>query len=472
MKLSPHAGRYLLLVAVLFSGIYGLQILVDIARPRVTFDRPVVGILSPAWPDSMRIVFWAVLGSWLLVALVLGVLAVLSRLRHGQPPLSPNVRQLIVAVILLLPFTLGTVDTVTAAPMVLLICLPSTAFGLWAVRRFQRYRKLPAGLLLAVFGWGALIAVGFGGANNLWVLAYGGQYVMGLGGVTDVMQIQQFVDTWGFASAGTFEELGKGAGVALAYLVFRRHIDDVVSGVVLGSAAGLGFNLVESVEYIAAESGPFQYWIRQSVGLLAAHVAFTALIGAAFGVARQLHSAGDRARIIAAAYLGAAGGHFASNVLLAWWGQAQPRAFTVHPAVQQLLVQPLTMAVLQGPLVVAYLLVLRHGLRAQNAGLRAALEAEAGTGAGAVLPAEVPILLSPGRRLRLQLGMLRRHGYPAVRALARLQDAQYDLGTRRWHEERGDEPAGPPAEELRRRVRTARLELAHRLFATRAEVPA
>src|SRR6266498_1122069 len=448
---QPRQLRYLLLIAVTGTLLYGVQLLIDVARPMADFVEPVVGLLGAAWPTQVKVTFWAVVSSWLLVLAGWGLAVRWYRDRSTLTVLT--------VVVLLLPFTFSPAFTVFGHPATLLICLPSTAFGLWLVRRMQRYRRMPLALPLAVFGWGAFVGVGFGGSMNLWVFDYAPRYLLGQGG--DLVRIAHEVYTGTVASAGVFEELGKGAGVAVAYLLFRRHVDDVVSGIVLGASAGLGFNLVETVEYISAAQGggaETQYWLRQSVGLMAAHTAFTAIIGAGFGVASQLRERRLRLITIGCGYLCGAGAHFANDVLLPWLNQLERTWLNPGPIVDVLVGQPLVLLILQGPLVVAYLLLLRRGLRSQVAVLADRLRAEAATGNGAVIDPEIPILLKPAARFRFKVTALRRYGPAPYRTLSRLHAAQYELAMQRGHR----------ADELRERIHQLRAEL--RAAVTAAEV--
>jgi hypothetical protein len=164
---------------------------------------------------------------------------------------------------------------------------------------------------------------------------------------------------------------------------------------------------------------------------------------------------------IACGFVGAAGAHFANDTLLAWYTEVHGGWFKVSQAVDVLVMQPLTLVVLQGPFVVLYLLLLRRGLRGQGAGLAAGLRGEVATGLGAVTDAEVPVLLDPGRRLWLGITTLRRYGWAAYRALGRLQAAQFELGMLRWHRARGEAgEAAPDEEALRVLVGRRRAELA------------
>jgi hypothetical protein len=317
----------------------------------------------------------------------------------------------------------------------------------------QRYRRMPVPLLPGVFTWGGLIGAGFGGANNIWVMDYSIGY---LPVSMNLLKTMHAAYSWTFLSAGTTEELGKGAGVAVAYLLFRRHFDNVVSGIVLGAAAGLGFNFCESVEYMSNAGGlnaGYQYFARQSVGLMAAHTAFSAAVGAGFGIARQLGDARRRRIAVACGYAAAAAGHFANDATLRWFGE---HPWAKHPGqwLQVGLITPGQLLVLQGPLVLLYVWLLRSGLRDQRAALGVELTAEARSGHGAVTPREVPALLNPARRLRLRVDALRRGGgLEGYRALGRLYAAQLDLGMQRWHRSRGEsDPWALQEPDLRRRV--------------------
>jgi RsiW-degrading membrane proteinase PrsW (M82 family) len=444
-----RGSRPLLAVAGLFSGLYATQMLIDITRPRRDPREPLIGILGP-YPASVKVTFWLLVTGWLVA---IGIL-VCWRVRGGPPIL-----RLVMAAALLLPFTASPVSLLYGHPVALLACLPTTGLALLGVYRLQRLRRVPLRPLFAVFCWGALFATGFGAAMNIWTLDYGTAY---FGGGTDPLQPLRTMHnayTATFASAGLFEELGKGTGILLAYLLFRRYFDGVVAGVVLGAAAGLGFNLVESVEYITAANGAsagFQFWGRQSVGIMAAHTAFSAVLGAAFGVARRLDDPRLRRIAIGCGYLGSAGTHFANDALLRWWGHAEPRGWSAHPTLDMLLVTPLVLAVLQGPFVVLYLLLLRLGLRRDGHALAHVMRVEADTGAGALTEPEIPVLLTPATRLWLHVTMFRRYGWAGYRAMSRLHTAQYDLAARLAH---GPDD-GPAESTLRGAVLARRQRLA------------
>lgn len=444
--------RYPLIVALVMSGMYAVQIHVDLARPRLDPSEPLLRLFGDRYPAVFNVVSGLILASW-LTALGLAVAAAVFRERR-------TALQWAAAIVLLTPFSVPAVVVVLTNPWVTLLCLPSTAFALWLIARMQRFRRLPGWLVLAVFAWGAIIATGFGGTMNDWAMRSSIAYLFDAG---NPLQGIGNAYTTAFLGGALFEEAGKGAAVLLAYLCLRHHIDSVVSGIVLGATVGLGFNLTETVLYMAASDGALHYWGRQSVGLMAAHTVFSAVVGAGFGAARQLTDPRLRRLVIGAGFLSASGGHFASNVLFSWVGQQQrgDGLLAFDPAINVLIVLPMTLLVLQGPLLIICFMLFRRGTRAEATGFGSALWAEHATGSGAVTEIEVPILCAPGKRRWLRIKLLRSYGLDAYQAVRRLQAAQFDLAALRWHQARG-EPGEQPSsiDELRGRIRRHRAELA------------
>ncbi|MER6357446.1 PrsW family glutamic-type intramembrane protease [Streptomyces sp. NPDC001634] len=255
--------------------------------------------------------------------------------------------------------------------------------------------------------------------------------------------------------------IGKGAGVALIFLLRRRYFDSVVSGIVIGAATGIGFNFTESIEYTNAMNGAnagFQYRARQSAGLMAAHTAFTAVTGAGFGIARQLSSRARQTAVIAIGPLTAASAHFCNNAVMGYLSRRPPEWFPDSEAFTVLVVLPAELLLLQGPLVVLYVLLLRRGLRSQACGLAMALRTLPASARDAITADEAAALLSPARRFGLKVDALRaqetrRQGISAYRRLACLHAAQLDLATERWHGLRGEqEPGAPDEDALRTRI--------------------
>ncbi len=441
----------LLQVLAVLNGIYALHVLADLVSPHLEGD-PAIGIFGDLWPAILRAVFWAAIVGWVIAG---GVL-----LRARLSGAVGALEQWIASGALTLPFVVYTAGIVGPHPGTLLLCVPSTAFGLWTAVRFQRWRRLPLRLVLACFAWGAVIASGFAAACNTLLMEYLIDYVGGI----DLIKTNHDVYFGVFISAGFGEELGKGCAIFLVYLLFRSRFDGPVSGIVLGAAVGLGFNLSETVEYMTHQGGSsYQYFVRQSVGLMAAHTAFSALLGAAFGVAALLPERRARILAIACGYLGAAGSHFMNNVIFTALTRGDIEfPWKPGPALALLVVTPLQLALLQGPVIVLYLLLLRQGVRGQGNRLRGRIQEESLLPHGAISERELPVLLEPRKRAWLRLTTLRRYGWSAYRALGQLQAAQYEVAALR-----DDRPA--EAEEQRARVRRFRSDLRAATPAVRPE---
>ncbi|TCO61998.1 PrsW family glutamic-type intramembrane protease [Actinocrispum wychmicini] len=461
--------RTVLLIAVTLSAVYAVQIVIDMCRPRYPEElaHAWVGWLNPwlrfAGPEPA--VLWYQVSFWCYLVSLPAALAIwlASRRTAGDP----RKWQALAAGVLLLPYPVWVLDTVFGHFLLILLCLPSTAYALWLVHRMQRYGRMPVRLLVSVAGAGVLVGGGFGGSMQQWWQDYGSNFLTAqtISSVGEqnspqeillhMAQLKPEITAGGVLFAGVFEEVGKAAGIAIVYLLLRRHVHNVVSGIVLGAASGIGFNLSEAAAYMAQSpaTDSTQYFLRQSLGLLAAHMAFTAAIGAGFGIARQMPDRRSRWLAISSGFAVGIGGHIANDVFITTWSLNETKWFSPSPIVHTLVLTPLAFLLFQGPMVLLYLVLLRRGLRDQAAGLAVELADEAELGFGAVTPDEVPVLLRPMRRFYLQLKALRHAGPTSYLRLGRLYDAQLQLGLARWHRSRGEQdPFAPDVRILRDRV--------------------
>jgi len=328
-----------------------------------------------------------------------------------------------------------------------LACLPTTAFGLFVVRRMDRNHKEPWRLVLVAAAWGAIVATSLVvWGETIWEQSAQRALVPGPG-----------LDTSLAFMAGILEELAKGTAVLLLFLIMRDEFDDVVDGIVYGAAIGLGFNFLESISYMTnlysvfqAEGFGFaaaaiQWYGRQVLGLFFGHATYTAYIGAGVGVARQLPNARQKIFAIVAGFIIAIAGHFSWDA----WATFFPVDNTLFGLVEI----HLRTLVMTGPFTAGLIALLLFGIRYEGANLLDQLRKEAATGQGAILPEEVPILASPWQRLRHRLQAFSRAGFPGYLRLSRLQTAQLDLAMERWHRERQEIDSPLEAEhQLRRHV--------------------
>jgi RsiW-degrading membrane proteinase PrsW (M82 family) len=322
------------------------------------------------------------------------------------------------------------------AALCALACLPTTAFGLFVVRRLDRNEKEPWRLVLVAFAWGAIVATSMViWGESLWTAVAERTLVPGPG-----------LDASSAFSAGLLEELAKGVAVLLLFLVMRNEFDDVVDGIVYGAAVGLGFNFMESIAYmtnlyaifnpdgVGGYAAGFQWYARQVLGLFFGHATYTALIGAGIGIARQLPRPREKLIAIASGFLIAIAAHFSWDAWLAF--------FPIESSALGLVEIHLRTLIMTGPFTAAVVALLLSGIQFEGRALAEQFRKEAAEGTGAILPSEVAILSSPWRRLSERMRALRQGGWRAYLALSRLQTAQLDLAMERWHRERReiDEP--------------------------------
>lgn len=328
-----------------------------------------------------------------------------------------------------------------------LTCVPTTAFGLLVVRRLDRNEKEPWRLVLVATAWGAIVSTSLVvWGEGLWDAIFTASLVPG-----------PAADASTAYSAGIFEELAKGTAVLLLYLVMRNEFDDVVDGIVYGAAVGFGFNFMESIAYmthvyaaLSPEGYGFQWaaaqwYFRQVVGLFLGHATYTALIGAGIGVARQLPHLRQRVLVIAGGFLAAIASHFA-------WDAWQAFVLTVSTPFALVLLHARYLFMV-GPFTAVLLVLLAMGLQIEGTALARQLREEAAAGAGAVLPDEVAVLMSPWQRFRARMAAFGGGGPLAYWRTGRLQTAQMHLAMERWHRERQEIDHPLAAEDaLRRRV--------------------
>lgn len=144
----------------------------------------------------------------------------------------------------------------------------------------DRWEPEPRLLLIAAFLWGGGIAVGFASLLN-------GPVGHALGTVLAPSMDPEF---WpAVFGAPLVEEVAKGLGVLLIFLLRRPHFNGPVDGVVYAAVVAAGFAFVENIQYFAfsgQDELPYVFVMR---GVLSPfnHLVYTACIGAALGWAAR-----------------------------------------------------------------------------------------------------------------------------------------------------------------------------------------
>ncbi|HMO80080.1 MAG TPA: PrsW family glutamic-type intramembrane protease [Pyrinomonadaceae bacterium] len=160
----------------------------------------------------------------------------------------------------------------------------------------DRFDPEPLWLLFLTFLWGGVAAVLASIILNT-LLA---------GIVFEMTGVPQLADLAGAViAAPVFEEATKGIWLLILLMLFRRHFDDVLDGIVFAGVVALGFATVENVLYYGRGLGSAVYqfgFTYEAIsdffllfslrGILSpwAHVTFTAMIGIGCGISRESHN--------------------------------------------------------------------------------------------------------------------------------------------------------------------------------------
>ncbi len=168
-----------------------------------------------------------------------------------------------------------------------------TIFYINLIWWLDRYEREPLWLLTAAFLWGAIPAVIGGGILEVIFdrIVYG---ALGHNALSDALSFG--------ASPPLFEESAKGIFLIGLLLVFWRHVDDPLDGIVYGAMVGFGFAAVENIFYFlsaasdAGIGGEMVNIFLRAIVFGLNHAFFTSWTGLALGWART--HAGPLNRIV------------------------------------------------------------------------------------------------------------------------------------------------------------------------------
>jgi RsiW-degrading membrane proteinase PrsW (M82 family) len=281
------------------------------------------------------------------------------------------------------------------------------------------YEREPLSLVFAALLWGAFAA------TTLSILANQGWALV----VLDLFSFETATQWVAALTAPFTEEILKGVGVILIYLIARREIDDVMDGFVYGAMVGLGFTVIEDVFYFVNQfggepGGVLQgFFVRVIASGLYGHVLYTGLfgIGVAYFVSRRREATlGKRLGVATLFILAGVFAHFL-------WNSPLLNLFPsggLQDAGDYL--QVILATAIKGlPFLGFVALMIALARRREHRWLRAALASEIG-GEG-LHPDELRVLESPSDRRRTRKEMARRSGPLAAHTLKRLQKAQINL---------------------------------------------
>jgi RsiW-degrading membrane proteinase PrsW (M82 family) len=286
------------------------------------------------------------------------------------------------------------------------------------VYRLDLYEREPLSLVIGALLWGAFAATSLSIlANQGWALV-----------VLDLFSVETATEWVAALTAPFTEEILKGIGVVLIYLIARREIDDVLDGFVYGAMVGLAFAVTEDVFYFVNQfggevGGVLQgFFVRVVASGLYGHVLDTGLfgIGVAYFVSRRGQtSLGRRLAIAALFILAGMFAHFLWNSPLLNFYPEQG----LQDAGDYL--QVILATTVKGlPFLLFVLLMIGLARRREHRWFRAVATE---VGREGIHPDELRVLESPAARRRSRREMARRAGPLAAQTLKRLQKAQINL---------------------------------------------
>ncbi|MBA8816479.1 RsiW-degrading membrane proteinase PrsW (M82 family) [Microbacterium halimionae] len=186
---------------------------------------------------------------------------------------------LVIVLVILIAYFLSALGSAASLVGMLLALIPLAVVFL-AVRAIDRWEPEPPAVMALAVAWGGVGAVGITlGVDLAITLLFGSEESAIAVALTTVVQ------------APFVEEVAKGLGVLLIFLIFRSRFDGPVDGLVYGALVGAGFAFTENIQYFAiafisggVDQTGVTFFMR---GILSpfAHVMFTSITGLALGIA-------------------------------------------------------------------------------------------------------------------------------------------------------------------------------------------
>jgi RsiW-degrading membrane proteinase PrsW (M82 family) len=315
------------------------------------------------------------------------------------------------------------------------------------IYRIDQFEPEPASLIVIALLWGGVVALSFAAVVNSTFLDF----------LQQVLPSQQ-VNAWGAALVAPIdEEFYKGAGLLMIFFMARDEIDGLMDGLVYGAMIGLGFQVVENMQYFihaAAESGGSglgavvgMFFVRVLVAGLYSHMLFTGLLGfgfAYFVTRRGTATWAKRAGILGLFVLASWAAHFVWNS--PWFDSLAEGGVGAF----------ITSLVLKGlPFLVLLLLMVIVARRRESQAFARLMVEEVG---GEVVTQEEFQVLRSARRRRKTLRRVKRQRGPGAKLLVRrLMREQMNLAL--FHKKL-ERPVHPAVEVQRDKIREMKQQLA------------
>ncbi|WP_244960117.1 PrsW family intramembrane metalloprotease [Actinomyces faecalis] len=169
---------------------------------------------------------------------------------------------------------------VTAMVWPALLALVPLGIVLVVVRWIDRWEPEPFSILLTAFLWGAGVATAVSLAVNTTTALLASSVTATSGDLVASV-----------VSAPVIEEVTKGAGVLIIFLVWRRSFNGPVDGIVYAAVVAAGFAFAENILYFVQYRDHLATtFLMRAVASPFAHVTFTSCTGLAIGLASRMRS--------------------------------------------------------------------------------------------------------------------------------------------------------------------------------------
>ncbi len=398
---------------------------------------------------------------------------------RGRLNRSAGMALLAVALVVFIASAILTLDVAALAGQVALasgglrqaltaVAIPiAPALGIaLVVGALDRYEREPLVMMVGAFLWGAIIAIPPTLSIERAIESALAPLLTAVSGTGSLALAQAGALA---VTAGSVEELVKGAGLLLLLLALRDEFDNVTDGVIYGALIGAGFAMVENIVYFSvtprAELG-FLIIGRIALGWLT-HSTFTALFGAGLGYIRETRNRRTRWLAPLGGMLGAIALHAYFDFIAyvaSFAGDARTSASfgllgrlgATLPFIAAIAAyMPLFLAAL------ALLNITLQALQREAAIVRAYLAVETLT--GVVTPEEYVLAQDARLRSLVEREYGLRFGLRAYLLARALYQTETGLAFRKWHVEMGDPPKRSdrqPEDAYRERIPRLRRALA------------
>lgn len=257
----------------------------------------------------------------------------IARILYGSPLAKPRTAKFAIAVLLVLVLisshTLFTslqskITSPDGVRVMAIAFLWSALFssGTVAILWFLDRREHESRWLYAIaFLWGAFIATGIALPFNQIIISTIADWVNAHPAVKDYLGANAGFKIAAPIAGPLVEEITKGAGVLLLFVLLKSEFDNARDGFIYGALIGAGFNFLESVHYVVSEYAKWGYapWIlhigaRHALFGFAGHALYTGIFGLFLGLSRQTTRNWWRYTAPVVGWLLGFSAHFSQNV--------------------------------------------------------------------------------------------------------------------------------------------------------------